>query len=47
MSYTWQKKQHNIGCPTFKLPASTKCVMTDPINITTDDFGIWLLGYRV
>ena len=43
-----KKKQHNIGLPSFKLRVSTKKnFMTDLLNIMFDDFGIWLLGYRI
>ena len=34
-----KEKQHNIGLPTFKLPASTKTYFkTNPLNIIVDDF---------
>ena len=38
-----KKKQHKLGFPFFKLPASTKNLL---LNIILDDFRIWLLGYR-
>ena len=39
--FSLKEKQHNIGFPTFKLPASTKnSFMTDPFNIVFVDFGI-------
>ena len=33
-----KKKQHNLGLPTFKLPASTKRI--NPLIIIFDDFSI-------
>ena len=33
-----RKKQHNLGLPTFKLPANTKHLKTNPLNIIFDDF---------
>ena len=46
--YLWWvwKKKHNIGFPTFKLPAGTfkTSFKTDPLNIIFDDFGIFLIS---
>jgi len=38
----WKKKQqHNLGLPTFKLPASTEHLFkTNPLNIIFDYFSI-------
>ena len=40
-----EKKQHNLGLPTFKLPISTKNLWRlKPFTTIFDDFSIWILG---
>ena len=49
LGQVWKKK-NDIGFPTFKLPASTKIFSDWPVKyicIIFEDFGIWLLGYRI
>ena len=42
-----ERKNNNIGFPAFKLPQRLNYFMTDPLNIIFDEFGIYLLGYRI
>ena len=37
----FEEKQHNLGLPTFKSPASTNNLFkTNPLNIIVDDFSM-------
>jgi len=41
LNFEEKQQQHNLGLPTFKLPASTKkSFKTYPLNIILDDFSI-------
>ena len=42
-----EKQQHNIGVPTFKLPASTNNILWLTHQILFLTYDIWLLGYRL
>jgi len=40
-----KKKIHNINVPSFRLPACTKCLMANPLNISV--FLVWYMITRL